>query len=101
MHWSGKVFVGFVVIGAAAAIVLSARTHQIRTSWHRSLTKQRADYEAGVDVLRKERFQHESAQVALASAKTIREIVTACQIRQIFSKTSEKTIESSGATRSP
>ena len=31
--------------------------------------------------------------VALASAKTIREIVTACQIRQIFSKTSEKTIE--------
>ena len=69
MHWSGKVFVGFVVIGAAAAIVLSARTHQIRTSWHRSLTKQRADYEAGVDVLRKERFQHESAQVDLASAK--------------------------------
>ena len=69
MHWTGKVFVGFVVIGAAAAIVLSARTHQIRTSWHRSLTKQRADYEAGVDVLRKERFQHESAQVDLASAK--------------------------------
>ena len=31
--------------------------------------------------------------VALASAKTIREIVTACQIRQLFSKTSENTID--------
>ena len=31
--------------------------------------------------------------VALASAKTIREIVTACQIRQLFSKTSEGTID--------
>ncbi|HJP29993.1 MAG TPA: HDOD domain-containing protein [Candidatus Latescibacteria bacterium] len=31
--------------------------------------------------------------VALASAKTIREIVTACQIRQIFQKTSEATID--------
>ena len=31
--------------------------------------------------------------VALASAKTIREIVTACQIRQIFQKTSESTID--------
>ncbi|MFH1566617.1 MAG: HDOD domain-containing protein [Gemmatimonadota bacterium] len=31
--------------------------------------------------------------VALASAKTIREIVTACQIRQIFQKTTEKTID--------
>ncbi len=31
--------------------------------------------------------------VALASARTIREIVTACQIRQIFSKTSDGTID--------
>jgi HD-like signal output (HDOD) protein len=31
--------------------------------------------------------------VALASAKTIREIVTACQIRQLFSKTSANTID--------
>jgi hypothetical protein len=31
--------------------------------------------------------------VALASARTIREIVTACQIRQIFSKTEETTID--------
>jgi len=31
--------------------------------------------------------------VALASAKTIREIVTACQIRQLFHKTSESTVE--------
>jgi len=31
--------------------------------------------------------------VVLASAKTIREIVTACQIRQIFQKTSEATID--------
>ena len=31
--------------------------------------------------------------VALASAKTIREIVTACQIRQIFQKTNERTID--------
>ena len=31
--------------------------------------------------------------VALASAKTIREIVTACQIRQIFQKTAETTID--------
>ena len=31
--------------------------------------------------------------VILASAKTIREIVTACQIRQVFRKTSEDTIE--------
>lgn len=31
--------------------------------------------------------------VALASARTIREIVTACQIRAIFSKTSETTID--------
>jgi HD-like signal output (HDOD) protein len=31
--------------------------------------------------------------VALASARTIREIVTACQIRQLFQKTSEGTIE--------
>tara|TARA_B100000686_G_C16768386_1_gene963367 strand:+ start:907 stop:2487 length:1581 start_codon:yes stop_codon:yes gene_type:complete len=31
--------------------------------------------------------------VALASTKTIREIVSACQIRQIFKKTDEKTIE--------
>lgn len=31
--------------------------------------------------------------VALASANTIREIVTACQIRQIFQKTSEGTID--------
>ena len=31
--------------------------------------------------------------VALASAKTIREIVTACQIRQIFHKTAEGTID--------
>jgi len=31
--------------------------------------------------------------VALASARTIREIVTACQIRQIFSKTQEKSID--------
>ena len=31
--------------------------------------------------------------VALASAKTIREIVTACQIRQIFKDTSETTID--------
>jgi len=31
--------------------------------------------------------------VALANAKTIREIVTACQIRQIFQKTSEATID--------
>ncbi len=31
--------------------------------------------------------------VALASARTIREIVTACQIRQLFHRTSEATIE--------
>ena len=31
--------------------------------------------------------------VALASANTIREIVTACQIRRIFQKTTEKTID--------
>ena len=31
--------------------------------------------------------------VALASAKTIREIVTACQVQQIFQKTSEGTID--------
>lgn len=31
--------------------------------------------------------------VALASAKTVREIVTACQIRQIFRQTSEATID--------
>ena len=31
--------------------------------------------------------------VTLASAKTIREIVTACQIRQIFQKTAENTID--------
>lgn len=31
--------------------------------------------------------------VALASARTIREIVTACQIRQLFHKTAEATIE--------
>ena len=31
--------------------------------------------------------------VALASAKTIREIVTACQIRQLFAKTGENTID--------
>ena len=31
--------------------------------------------------------------VALASTKTIREIVTACQIRQLFSKTNETTID--------
>ena len=31
--------------------------------------------------------------VALASTKTIREIVTACQIRQIFQKTEEQTID--------
>jgi len=31
--------------------------------------------------------------VALASARTIREIVLACQIRQLFEKTSEKTID--------
>ena len=31
--------------------------------------------------------------VALASARTIREIVTACQIRQLFQKTTEATIE--------
>jgi hypothetical protein len=69
MHWSGKVFVGLVVIGAAAAIALSARTHQIRRSWHKSLSKERADYGAGVDVLRKARYFHESAQVDLANAK--------------------------------
>jgi len=39
------------------------------------------------------RIERIDQAVALASAKTIREIVTACQIRQIFDKTAEKTID--------
>jgi len=49
--------------------VLSARTHQIRSSWHRLLAKHRAEYLDGVDVFRRERYGHESAQVDLANAK--------------------------------
>ena len=69
MHWSGKVFAGFVLIGAVAAIALSARTHQIRSSWHRSLSEYRGEFEADQDTLRRERFSYEASQVDLANAK--------------------------------
>ena len=69
MHWAGKVFAGLAVIGAVAAIVLSSRTHQVRSSWHRSLAKHRGDYEGRVDELRKEKFNHEAAMIDLANAK--------------------------------
>ncbi len=69
MHWSGKVFAGLVIIGAVAAIALSSRTHMVRSSWHRSLTKHRADYEVRVDELRKEEFNHEASMTDLANAK--------------------------------
>ena len=39
------------------------------------------------------RVENIEKAVTLASAKTIREIVTACQIRQIFQKTAENTID--------
>ncbi len=39
--------------------------------------------------------------VALASAKTIREIVTACQVKQIFRKTNERSIDQFRAIPSP
>ncbi len=69
MHWSGKVFAGLVLIGAVAAIALSARTHQIRSSWHKKLSGYRVDFESGQEELRRERFSHEASQVDLANAK--------------------------------
>ena len=69
MHWSGKVFAGFVLIGAVAAIALSARTHQIRSSWHTRLSGYRVEFEADQKELRRELFIHEASQVDLANAK--------------------------------
>ena len=69
MHWTGKVFAGFVLIGAVAAIALSARTHQVRSSWHKKLSDYRGEFEADQKALRRERFNHEASQVDLANAK--------------------------------
>lgn len=69
MHWSGKLFAGLVIIGSVGAIALSARTHQVRASWHKKLNKLRGDFEVGADQLRKETFLHEAALVDLANAK--------------------------------
>ncbi len=69
MHWSGKVFAGFVLIGAVAAIALSARTHQVRSSWHKKLSDYRGEFKADQEELRRERFSHEASQVDLANAK--------------------------------
>ena len=69
MHTLGKVFAWFVVLGAAAAVVLAARTHQVRTSWHKALAKQRADYESRVGDLRKAEFIRDATVVDLANVK--------------------------------
>ena len=69
MHTLGKVFAWFVVLGAGAAVVLTARTHQVRSSWHKSLSKQRADYESHVNDLRKAEFIRDAAVVDLANVK--------------------------------
>ena len=69
MHWSGKLFAGLVIIGSVGAIALSARTHQVRSSWHQSLNKHRGEFKAGAGRLRNEKFLHEAALVDLANAK--------------------------------
>ena len=69
MHTLGKVFAWFIVLGAGAAVVLTARTHQVRSSWHKSLSKQRADYESHVNDLRKAEFIRDAAVVDLANVK--------------------------------
>ena len=69
MHTLGKVFAWFIVLGAGAAVVLTARTHQVRTSWHKSMAKQRADYESHVNDLRKAEFAHDATVVDLANVK--------------------------------
>jgi len=69
MHWSGKVFAGLVLIGAVAAIALSARTHQVRSSWHKRLSGYRGEFETDQEELRRGRFSHDASQVDLANAK--------------------------------
>ena len=69
MHTLGKVFAWFIVLGAGAAVVLTARTHQVRSSWHKSLAKQRTDYESHVNDLRKSEFTRDAAVVDLANVK--------------------------------
>ena len=69
MHTLGKVFAWFIVLGAGAAVVLTARTHQVRSSWHKSLSKQRTDYESHVNDLRKAEFIRDAAVVDLANVK--------------------------------
>ena len=68
MHWSGKLFAGLVIIGSVGAIALSARTHQVRSSWHQALNKHQGEFKAGAGLLRNEKFLHEAALVDLANA---------------------------------
>tara|TARA_B100000029_G_scaffold54113_1_gene49149 strand:+ start:36 stop:965 length:930 start_codon:yes stop_codon:yes gene_type:complete len=69
MHVLGKVLAWFIVLGAGAAIVLSARTHQVRSSWHKALSDHREAYESKTDEFRIARFAHQAAIVDRDNAK--------------------------------
>lgn len=69
MHTLGKVLIGFVVVGAIAAIFLTTMTLDVRKHWQQQVAKAREDYAKIEGELTTARFQHRQAQEALDRAK--------------------------------
>ena len=69
MHPLGKVFAWFIVLGAAGALALSARAHQVRTSWIARFERSLSEYEPLVPKVATQRRELAEAERQLAAAQ--------------------------------
>lgn len=69
MHVLGKVMLGFVVVGAIAAIFLTTMALDVRTHWEEQIAKAKADYAAVEKELAIKEANHRDAQEALDRVK--------------------------------
>ena len=69
MHVLGKVLLGFVVVGAIAAVFLTTMTLDVRTYWQEQVAQARTEYEAMEKDLAIQRAQWRDAQDSLDRVK--------------------------------
>jgi hypothetical protein len=69
MHVLGKVLLGFVVVGAIAAIILTSATLQIRTNWEKQVADAKSEYETLQKDLATKEANYRDAQQTLDRVK--------------------------------
>ncbi|MEZ6065078.1 MAG: hypothetical protein R3B90_05085 [Planctomycetaceae bacterium] len=69
MHVLGKVLLGFVVVGAIAAIVLTTMTLDVRKKWQEQILQARTEYDSIAERLANARAIHRQEQEALDRVK--------------------------------